>query len=167
MIKVEIANEQSEHVFDYDLLQRAVQIVLDGELIRQGDVSVAIVDDATMHLLNLKYLHHDYATDVLSFLLSTAGEPLEGEIIVSAETAAREAVRYGWNKVDELLLYLIHGALHLVGHEDASDAERAGMRTKERQYLAKLGRHPNYEERLPAICDAPTVDGSGEGETLS
>jgi probable rRNA maturation factor len=165
VIKVEIANEQSAHIFDSDLLQKAVRIVLDGELIEQGDVSVAIVDDATMHLLNLKYLQHDYATDVLSFLLSTTDEPLEGEIIVSADTAAREAVRYGWDKVDELLLYLIHGTLHLVGHEDASDADRQAMRAKERQYLAELGRHPSYEERLPAIRDAPTADSPGGGET--
>ena len=172
MIQVEIANKQSEHVFDSDLLQQAVCIVLDGELIDQADVSVAVVDDTTMHPLNRKFLQHDYATDVLSFRLSAPGEPLEGEIIVSAETAAREAVRYGWNQVDELLLYLIHGALHLVGHEDAADDQREAMRAKERHYLAQLGRHPSYEERLPAMCDAPTADGptaggASEGETRS
>ena len=154
MIKVEIANEQSVHVCDSDLLRQAVRIVLDGESVDHADVSVAIVDDATIHLLNRKYLQHDYATDVLSFLLSSPGEPLEGEIIVSVETAAREAVRYGWNKDDELLLYLIHGTLHLVGYEDASDDERTDMRAKERRYLAMLDRHPNY-----------AADRFGEGES--
>jgi len=167
VIKVEIANEQSEHVFDSDLLREAVRIVLKGESVDQGDVSVAIVDDETIHGMNLKYLQHDYATDVLSFRLSSPGELFEGEIVVSADTAAREAMRYGWNKADELLLYLIHGTLHLVGHEDASDAERETMRAKERQYLAALGRHPSYEERGPAICDSPTADCPSEGETRS
>jgi probable rRNA maturation factor len=143
VIQVEIANEQSKHVFDSELLQEAVRIVLVGELIDQGEVSVAIVDDATMRFLNRKYLQHDYATDVLSFLLSPSGKPLEGEIIVSADTAARESARYGWNEADELLLYLIHGALHLVGYDDTSDAERECMRAKEQQYLTKLGRHPS------------------------
>ena len=150
VIKVEIANEQSEHNFDSDLLRKAVRIVLEGELVEHGDVSVAIVDDAAMHLLNLKYLQHDYATDVLSFLLSTAAETLEGEIIVSADTAAREAIRYGWDKADELLLYLIHGTLHLLGHDDVSEPDRQAMRDKERLYLAQLGRHPNYNERMPS-----------------
>ena len=167
MIKVEIANEQSKHVFDADLLRRAVQIVLDGESVDRAEISVAIVDDATIHDLNLKYLQHDHATDVLSFLLSSIGELLEGEIVVSADTAACEALRYGWSAEDELLLYLIHGALHLVGHDDASDAERAVMRAKERQYLAKLGRHPSYEERVPASRVSPASDRSAEDESRS
>ncbi|MEO8493800.1 MAG: rRNA maturation RNase YbeY [Planctomycetota bacterium] len=167
MIQVEIANEQSKHAFDADLLQQAVRIVLDGESVDRADVSVAIVDDATIQGLNRKYLQHDYATDVLSFLLSQPGEPLEGEIIVSADTAAREAIRFGWNKEDELLLYLIHGTLHLIGHHDASDPERAAMRSKERQYLARLGRHPNYEERSPTPCDSHATNGAGEGEKQS
>lgn len=167
MIKVEIANEQSKHAFDADLLRQAVRIVLAGESVEQADISVAIVDDATIHGLNLKYLQHDYATDVLSFLLNSSGEPLEGEIVVSAETGAREASRYGWNKEDELLLYLIHGTLHLIGHDDASDANRAAMRAKERQYLAELGRQPRYDEREPALCDSPAVVRPGEGEPRS
>lgn len=165
MIKVEIANEQSKHDFDADLLCQAVRNVLAGESADPADVSVAIVDDVTMHDLNRKYLQHDYPTDVLSFMLSSTGEPLEGEIIVSADTAAREASRYGWDKEDELLLYLIHGTLHLTGHDDASDSDRAVMRAKERQYLAELGRHPSYEEREPAFRGSPASDRSAEGET--
>ena len=169
MIKLEIANEQATHVFDADLLQKAVRIVFQGEQIDQGDVSVAIVDDGAMRHLNLKYLQHDYATDVLSFLLSPGGEnaPLEGEIIVSADTAAREAVRFGWNKTDELLLYLINGTLHLLGYEDASDAEREAMRAKERRYLAELGRQVSYEERPPVTSEAPVADFPGEGDSQS
>jgi probable rRNA maturation factor len=120
---------------------------------------VAIVDDATMRNLNLKYLQHDYATDVLSFLLSDLDESLEGEVVVSADTAAREALRFGWSADDEMLLYLVHGTLHLVGHDDASDVERDAMRAKERRYLAKLGRHPNYEERVPASRDSTSSNG--------
>ncbi|MDA1049245.1 MAG: rRNA maturation RNase YbeY [Planctomycetota bacterium] len=167
MIKVEIANKQSEHVFDAKLLQAAVRRVLDGESIEEADVSVAIVDDATIHVLNRKYLQHDYATDVLSFLLSSSGDLLEGEIIVSADTAAREAIRFRSSLLDELLLYLIHGTLHLAGYDDASDSERATMRVKERQYLGALGRPPNYEERTATIVTAPGAKHPAEGETRS
>ncbi len=167
MIQVEIANEQSKHAFNSDFLRQAVRTVLAGESLERAEISVAIVDDAAIHGLNLKYLQHDYATDVLSFLLNSPGEPLEGEIVLSAETAAREASQYGWNKEDELLLYLIHGTLHLIGHDDTSDAERAAMRAKERRYLAELGRHPRYDEREPAPCDSRAVGRPGEGETRS
>ncbi len=147
MIQVEIANEQSKHTFDCELLQKAVRLVVENESGDEADVSIAIVDDDTIHALNRKYLEHDYPTDVLSFLLSSSGDTLEGEVIVSADTAAREAVRFGWSTSDELLLYLIHGTLHLVGYEDASEADRATMRTKERHYLAALGVTPNCQPR--------------------
>ena len=155
MIKVEIANEQSKHAIDCELLQQAVRAVLVGESLEAANISVAVVDDVTIHDLNRKYLEHDYATDVLSFLLSDPGECLEGEIVVSADTAAREAVNYRCDATDELLLYLVHGALHLVGYDDATDADRAAMRAKERQYLAELGREPANGSRLnPAAIDS-------------
>jgi probable rRNA maturation factor len=101
-------------------------------------VSVAIVDDPTIHRLNRQFLEHDYPTDVLSFALA---EPprVEGEIIASIDTARREAAEAGWAPEDELLLYAVHGALHLVGYRDKTSAEAAVMRTAERSVLARLG----------------------------
>lgn len=145
MIRIEVANEQSNHIFESKLLREAVRAVLEGEFVDEADVSVAIVDDPAIHILNRKYLDHDYATDVLSFLLSSEDEPLEGEIVVSADTADRESSHYGWRAIDELLLYLIHGTLHLVGYDDVSDADREAMRAKEREYLTKLGCPPQTE----------------------
>jgi probable rRNA maturation factor len=167
VIQVEIANEQSKHACDADLVRQAVQVVLCGESVDSANVSVAIVDDAAIHLLNRKYLQHDYATDVLSFLLSAANEPLEGEIIVSADTAAREAIQYAWGIMDELLLYVIHGTLHLVGYDDASEPERSTMRSKERAYLAALGRRPNDEAPVAASGSVPIVERPSKGEGLS
>ena len=60
---------------------------------------------------------------------------LEGELIVSAETAAREAAVHGWKPADELLLYIVHGTLHLCGYDDLTDAARPIMRDRERQLL--------------------------------
>jgi probable rRNA maturation factor len=76
---------------------------------------------------------------VLSFLLEQGPEGLEGEVIASAETAARESPRYKWPAEDELLLYLIHGTLHLVGYNDATPKERAVMRAREREVLRRFG----------------------------
>jgi probable rRNA maturation factor len=61
-------------------------------------------------------------------------------VIVSADTASRRAAEFGWQMQDELLLYVIHGTLHLTGFDDKTDSDRAVMRAKEEQYLRSLGR---------------------------
>ena len=104
MIKVELANEQTDLPIDEELLCRAAKTVLECENIVDGVFSLAVVDDATIHRLNRTHLLHDFPTDVLSFLLNEPHQPLEGEVIVSAETASRQARAYGWQPLDELLL---------------------------------------------------------------
>lgn len=145
-VKVETANRQSRPV-NAARLARAVRRVLKTEDAAPAVVSLAIVDDATMHQLNRRYLDHDYPTDVLSFLLSEEDEePLEGEIIVSADTAAAAAEQYGWTLDDELLLYVIHGTLHLVGYDDHAPRDRREMRECEQYFLSGFGLTPRYDE---------------------
>jgi probable rRNA maturation factor len=138
---IEVANEQQTHVVDAKRLKQAVRFVLADAGIERGEISIAIVDDARMHALNRQYLQHDYPTDVLSFVLEYDEESkfIDGEIIASADYAAREAPRYGWTVDDELLLYFIHGCLHLVGHDDHSAEDQAAMRKLEANYLAQFG----------------------------
>ena len=109
-------------------------------------MSIAVVDDARMHELNRRYLDHDYPTDVLSFVLAHVGNHLDGQIVVSFDYAAREAARYGWNADDELLLYVIHGSLHLVGYDDLNPEVKQEMRAAEQKYLAQFGLTPRYDE---------------------
>ena len=141
MLAIEIANLQSSVSIDPRRLRRAVRMVFADAGMRAGEISVAVVDDRRIRDLNRNYLAHDYATDVLSFLLESAGPrgPITGEIIASGETAAREAPRYGWSAADELLLYTLHGALHLAGHDDRTARQAAAMRRAEGEYLARLG----------------------------
>ncbi|MBC8114805.1 MAG: rRNA maturation RNase YbeY [Candidatus Saccharimonas sp.] len=68
-----------------------------------------------------------------SFLLHPS---LEGELIVSTETALREAAAHGWSPQDEVMLYLVHGLLHLCGYDDLTDEARPAMRVRERDILA-------------------------------
>ncbi len=98
-------------------------------------LSLVVLDDNAIHAVNREHLAHDYATDVLSFLLNDDSESFHGEVIVSAETAARECGEFGQSAADELLLYVIHGTLHLVGYNDKSDDETAAMRAAEANYL--------------------------------
>lgn len=139
-LTVEIADEQSLSR-DHQRLKQAVRQVLGEAGIRAGEISIAIVDDAQMHALNRQYLQHDYPTDVLSFVLEQdeAKHSLDGEVIVSSDYAAREAARYGWTADDELLLYVIHGCLHLAGHDDQTPEGKAAMRAAEAKQLTHFG----------------------------
>lgn len=137
-ISVQIADQQDLITLDRRLLRRAVKIVLRRAGVRKATISVAVVNDAAISRLNWQYLRHRGPADVLSFPLED-GNRLEGEIIASAETAVRAAPRYGWPPHDELLLYVVHGALHIVGRDDRTPQERAEMQEMEREVLEKLG----------------------------
>ena len=137
-ITIEIADRQTCLPLDRPLLRRAVRGVLRTAGVRKARISVAVVDDATIARLNWQYLRHRGPADVLSFLLDES-DGLEGEVIVGAEAALRTAPEYGWPPHDELLLYVVHGTLHLVGQDDVRPALRAEMQKRETDILAGLG----------------------------
>jgi probable rRNA maturation factor len=146
MLEIDCANRQSQHPVDPARLLAAARLVLTAEGVRDGSVSLAVVDDPTIQDLNRRYLQHDYPTDVLSFLLQWDEQRLDGEVIVSAETAAAASARFGWSVEDELLLYVIHGVLHLANYDDQTPADQTLMRDRERTYLAHFQLAPRYDE---------------------
>ncbi|HIA19691.1 MAG TPA: rRNA maturation RNase YbeY [Planctomycetes bacterium] len=125
----------------------AVRQVLQGEGVERAEISIAVVDDPTIHRLNVQYLDHDYPTDVLSFASPVQEGFVGGELVVSVDRAAAEAGQYGWAAKDELLLYVIHGALHLTGYQDETDDQQAVMRRREDHYLAQHGLEPHHFPR--------------------
>ena len=165
---IDVANRQTALEVDQGQIVQAVEMILRDAAVTKADVSVALVDDTTMHGLNLQYLEHDYPTDVLSFVLERAEDLLEGEVIVSAETAASQALGFGWSPCEELLLYVIHGTLHLVGYDDGTSDARAEMRSRESDCLARLGiERPGEEPRpegVPTRRRKPSAGGKSEKE---
>lgn len=108
-----------------------------------GELSIAFVDDAEICRLHDEFLDDPTVTDVITFPgdpVVTPGDPMPfaGEICVCVDQAVREAPKHGFTTDDELTLYLVHGWLHLAGHDDLSDAPRAAMREAERVCLALL-----------------------------
>ena len=126
-------------------LEPTVRAIMEDHGFHEGEVSLAIVDDPTMHQLNREPLQHDYPTDVLSFVLESAKPMLDGEVIVSCDTAQKVAPEYRWSAQNELLLYFIHGSLHLVGYDDHNDEDRAAMRATEAKYLVAAGVEPPHD----------------------
>jgi probable rRNA maturation factor len=163
-IVVEVSDNQSALAVDADRLKRASAAILADAGVVSAQLSIAVVDDPTIHELNRRYLDHDDPTDVLSFLLERDGNRLEGEIVVSADTAKRAAQRFGWPGNDELLLYVIHGTLHLVGFDDTTAEARATMRAAEHRWLAEFGLTPpaDPQDNASAAADAlPEPSGPG------
>lgn len=158
-----IANEQALLAIDEGLLYQAIRQVLASHDEPSASISVAIVDDATMRPLNRQFLEHDYTTDVLSFGLNDEGEALSGELIVNTEYAMREAADHAWPPHNELLLYVVHGTLHLVGYCDKSEVAALEMRAAEKDVLATLGIEVSPTDSRWATslrADAPEVKGT-------
>ena len=145
MFDIEITNCQSAVSVDENRLEQAIVAILQKQNVNRARISVSIVDDPTIHQLNRQWLDHDYATDVLSFPLSWENDFLEGEVVASGDTAKASASRFSWRSDDELLLYVVHGTLHLVGYDDHSPEDLAEMRQGEREILALFDLHPNYD----------------------
>jgi probable rRNA maturation factor len=139
MGRVSIHSQQEAVTIDNARVRDVVRTVLEGEDESDAEISVAFVDNPTIHTLNKRYLNHDEPTDVLSFPLSEAkAKRLSGELVVGAEVALAQAAERGHDVQAELALYIIHGLLHLCGHDDIDDDDRATMRERERHYLALL-----------------------------
>ena len=109
------------------------------------ELSVVITDDATIHGLNLQWRSKDKPTDVLSFPQEEgAVDPAAffghlGDIVISAETAARQAPTYAHGFEAEMRRLLVHGILHLIGHDHVHGGRQAGkMRREEDRLIAYL-----------------------------
>src|SRR5262245_34152196 len=140
MSKVSIASPQETVPIERRRFREVAQAVLDGEGVRDYEISLAFVDDTTIHRLNKRYLDHDEPTDVLSFPLSEPNsKKLQGELVIGAEVAQAQAAARGHDVKSELTLYVIHGLLHLCGHDDLDESAARTMRQRERHYLALLG----------------------------
>jgi probable rRNA maturation factor len=138
--RVSIASPQELVPIDRGRMREIVSTVLQGEGISESEISLAFVDNPTIHQLNKRYLDHDEPTDVLSFPLSASGEKrLTGELVISAEMAQSEANSRGHDVQAELALYVIHGLLHLCGYDDKAPSDAQAMRDRERHYLRLLG----------------------------
>ncbi len=94
------------------------------------ELSVAFVGERRMRRLNKEYLGHDHVTDVITFGY--------GEIVICPAVAARNARRYGNTLERELILYVVHGILHLCGYDDRSSEDVKRMRQKETEILGKI-----------------------------
>jgi probable rRNA maturation factor len=160
-LSVLVANQTNRRC-DEGRIEAAIRAALEGSPYTQGAISVAVVDNAVIHRLNRQFLEHDWPTDVLTFPLADAPPSLEGEIVVSRETAEEFAAEVGWSADDELLLYVVHGALHLAGYDDREPSELAVMRAREAAVLDGLGvRRSRADARWDGLASLRVPENDG------
>jgi probable rRNA maturation factor len=140
MSKISVAVPQEQVAIERGRMREVARAVLAGEGVADYEISLAFVDNETIHRLNKRYLDHDEPTDVLSFPLGEGNaRKLSGELVVGAEVARDQAAGREHDVQAELALYVIHGLLHLCGHDDTTAEAAAAMRERERHYLRQLG----------------------------
>lgn len=135
---IEIANLQKHYQIKKSKIKGAVEEVL-GKEGKDANLSLAFVDNNEIKKLNKRYFDSDEVTDVIAFPLSNQKNVISGEIIVSVETAVDTA---GKGRIDiegEILLYIVHGLLHLLGYRDDNREDSKVMHDKESRILKNLG----------------------------
>lgn len=138
-------------LIDTSKLEAAALAVLTHQQIPVGsDLSIVVDDDDYLHQLNLEFLKIDSPTDVLSFPVGEnevdpeTGQPYLGDVIISYPRAAEQASTAGHTVTDEMQLLVVHGVLHLLGHDHAMQEEKAVMWAAQREILTNLNVKINH-----------------------
>jgi probable rRNA maturation factor len=122
------------------LLEHGVREVLRREGVDEGEISLALLDDARMEALNVEYLGRSGPTDVIAFALHAPGEAPLGDVYVGYEQARRQAERLNVLLDEELLRLAVHGTLHVLGHThpDGEERESSPMYQLQEALLAQI-----------------------------
>ncbi len=125
------------------LAARAVDLALAQDRLRKRSLCVLVVDDAESARLHSEHFDDPTPTDVMSFPDGapdpSSGLTRLGDLAVGLEVARRVAQQRGRPVEEEIALYVLHGTLHLLGHDDIEDADRKAMWAVQRAVMSKLG----------------------------
>lgn len=145
---IHFRNEVRRSGVDSRALKGAIRTLLAAVDEADSAISVTLVDDSAIREINRDHRGKDKATDVLSFPLEPepgAPERLLGDIVISLDTAKRQAADYDAPLQRELERLLIHGLLHVMGHDHEDPEERDTMEREERRLAAAIGMPWPYE----------------------
>lgn len=126
-------------------VRAAAEAMLRALKLPRAELSVLLCDDATIHALNRDYRKKDKPTDVLAFAMREGDDghlagDLLGDVIISLETATRQARERGAASRDEVRMLLAHGLLHLLGWDHQTDADDRRMRAETDRMVAVIRR---------------------------
>ena len=134
------SDEQDTEPVDVDRWSGLATAVLVDEGV-EGELNLLFVDEDAMAALNQEHMGHDGPTDVLSFPIDgpdAGADGLLGDVVVCPAVARRNAPDHAGTYEDELALLVVHGVLHVLGHDHAEAAEAAVMRARESAHLERF-----------------------------
>jgi probable rRNA maturation factor len=142
-----IQNQQSKVEIDLSRTRQVLQTILELLEIEDKEVSILFVDDEGIRKINRDYLGRDKPTNVISFSMSEGefgdvNPSILGDIIISTETAKRDAESHNIPFDDEIDFLLIHGLLHLLGYDhETTDSDAELMKEKEKELFFRLHKY--------------------------
>ena len=150
-MEILIQNNQNRHPVDSEAFHSQIGQVLDKLEETDCELSLLLTDDVKIQELNRTYRDLDKATDVLSFpqdedAVNEAGDTLLGDVVISVETAARQAKEHHLSFNEELILLAIHGILHLLGYDHERSPQDARIMQDKTQVVFETlypGRRPS------------------------
>lgn len=150
-MEILLSNNQNQHPVDSKALQSQIGQLLEKLGETQCELSLLLTDDAEIRRLNKTYRNLDHATDVLSFpqdenAVNESGDTLLGDVVISVETAARQAEEHHLSFNEELILLAIHGILHLLGYDHERSPQDARIMKDKTQVIFETlfpGRRPS------------------------
>ena len=144
-MKIQIENKQTKIKIQRRKIRSTVLKLLKIMDCANKELSISFVDDNTIKQLNNHYLQRDHSTNVLSFSLQegeygNVNPHIFGDIVISTETAQRDAAKGDLSLSEEIDFLIIHGLLHLLGfnHENTTKAQTTKMQVKERELFGIL-----------------------------
>nr|MBU1327836.1 rRNA maturation RNase YbeY [Candidatus Omnitrophota bacterium] len=140
-MKIDIQNLQNIEKIDKNKIIECARRVLKAMAEDDAELSLVLVNDIYIRNLNWKYRQKDSATDVLAFPMRDSRRlsgSILGDVVISVETAKREAKKRKKDFQEEFDLYFVHGILHLLGYDDEKPRARKKMKEKEREIISLL-----------------------------
>ena len=140
-----IENRQDRYKIAQKPLKEKAQVILDALGSPDGELSILLLDDPQIAVLNRNYLQREGPTNVIAFpmregVFAEINPDLLGDVVISLETAEKEGLAAGMSMEDRLGELLIHGILHLFGYDhETSETEAGQMEAKSRELLEQIG----------------------------
>jgi probable rRNA maturation factor len=136
-----ISNRQRTKKINLRLLKQITQALLAELKIENAELGINLVGAKEMAALNWKFLRHEGSTDVITFDHGEKRKCLHGELFICADEAVLHAKSFKTNWQSEIVRYIVHGVLHLVGHGDLKPELRREMKRAENLFLRKLAKN--------------------------